>query len=87
MLTVAGSEQRADAGPRAAVRWARNHATLYDESYHACMQLTGAEADLLRIFGEAKNAMQCSMLRAHLTEACAWLCPDLPSRDETSAPC
>jgi len=43
--------QRADAGTRAAVRWARNDATLYDESYHTCLQLTAKETDLLRLFG------------------------------------
>ena len=44
--------ERADAGKRAAVRWARTHATLYDESHHACLELTALEADMLRLLRE-----------------------------------
>ena len=43
--------ERADAGTRAAVRWARSHATLYDESFHSCMHLSGKDADLVRLLG------------------------------------
>ena len=43
---------RADAGERAAVRWARRDATIYDESYCACLQLSGTETDLKRLFSE-----------------------------------
>jgi len=43
--------ERADAGTRAAVRWARSHATLYDESFHSCVHLSGKDADLVRLLG------------------------------------
>ena len=44
--------ERADAGVRAAVRWARNCATIYDESYHTCFQFSGSECELLRLLGQ-----------------------------------
>ncbi len=43
---------RADAGERAAVRWARKDATIHDESYCACLELSAVESDLLRLLRE-----------------------------------
>ena len=44
--------RRADAGPRAALRWIENHCTVYDASYTSCFELKGSENELLALLND-----------------------------------